>query len=58
MTTYMKTKFKISDNQTNIDKYRFAANITEYYIISKLILQKNHYSKIYDDKAIISYQSF
>ena len=40
MTTFIKTKFKISDNQTNIDKYRLAANITEYHIISKLILQR------------------
>ena len=35
MTTFIKTKFK-----TNIDKYRLAANITEYLIISKLILQR------------------
>ena len=35
-----KTKFKISDDQTNIAKYRLAANITEYHIISKLILQQ------------------
>ncbi len=33
-------KFKISDDQTNIDKYRITANITEYHIISKLILQQ------------------
>ena len=37
MTTFIKTKCKKSDDQTNIDKYRLAANITEYYIISKLI---------------------
>ena len=37
MTTFIKTKFKISDDQTNIDRYRLAANITEYHIISKLI---------------------
>ena len=36
MTTFIKTKFKISDDH-NIDKYRLAANITEYHIISKLI---------------------
>ena len=30
MTTFIKTKFNISDDQTNIDKYRVAANITEY----------------------------
>ena len=35
MTTFIKTKFKISDDQTSIDKYRLAANITEYHIISK-----------------------
>ncbi len=38
MTTFMKQKFKKSDDQTNIDKYRAAANITEYHSISKLIL--------------------
>ncbi len=37
MTTFIKTKFKKSDDQMNIEKYRVAANITEYYIISKLI---------------------
>ena len=40
MRTFIKTKFNISDDQTNIDKYRLAANITEYHIISKLILQQ------------------
>ena len=34
MTTLIKTKLKKSDDQTNIDKYRVAANITEYHIIS------------------------
>ncbi len=37
MTTFMKTKFNKSDDQSNIDKYRAAANITIYHIISKLI---------------------
>ena len=32
MTTFVKTKFKISDDQTNIGKYRLAANITEYIL--------------------------
>ena len=32
-----KTMFKISDDQTNIEKYSLAANITECHIISKLI---------------------
>ena len=35
MTTFIKTKLKKSDEQKNIDKYRVAANITEYHIISK-----------------------
>ncbi len=35
MTTFIKTEK--SDDQTNIDKYRVAANITGYHIISKLI---------------------
>ena len=30
----------ISDDQTNIDKYRLAANITEYHIISKFSLHR------------------
>ncbi len=36
MTTFLEMKFKISDYQTIIDKYRLAANITVYHIISKL----------------------
>ena len=40
MTTFIKTKFKVSDDQTNIDKYTVAAYITEYHIISKLILER------------------
>ncbi len=39
MTIFIKMKFTILDKQTNIDKYRLAANITEYHIMSKLILQ-------------------
>ena len=52
----IKTRFKISDYQTNIEKYRQAANITEFHIISKLILQLIITPK-YDDKAIISCKS-
>ncbi len=37
MTTFIKTKFKKSDDQTIIDKYRAAANIKEYHNILKLI---------------------
>ena len=40
MTTFITWKFNLSDGQTNNDKYRLAANITEYHIISKLILQR------------------
>ena len=34
MTSFIKAKLKKLDDQTNIDKYSVAANITEYYIIS------------------------
>ncbi len=37
MATFIKTKFKISDD---IEKYRISANITEYHILSKLTLQR------------------
>ena len=37
MTTFIKTKFKKSYEQTNIDKYGVTANIIEYPNISKLI---------------------
>ena len=50
MTTFIKTKFKKSDDKTNIDKYRVATNITEYHIISKLIFLRIIIT--YDDKAI------
>ncbi len=32
MTTFIKTKFKISEDQMNNDKYRLAANITVYHV--------------------------
>ena len=38
MITFIKAKLRKSDDQTNIDKYRVAANITEYHLISKLIM--------------------
>ncbi len=41
MITLKKTKLIISDIQINIDKYRLAANITEYHILSKLILHES-----------------
>ena len=34
MLTFIKAKLKKSNDQTNIDKYRLAANITEYHIKS------------------------
>ena len=37
MTTFIKAQLKKSNAQTNIDKLRVAANITESHIISKLI---------------------
>ena len=33
MTTFIKTKFKITDDQMNINKYRLSAKITVYHII-------------------------
>ncbi len=36
----IKTKLEKSDDLTNIDKYRVAANIKEYHIISKLIFPR------------------
>ena len=35
MTTITKVKLKKSNDQTNIDTYRVATNITKYQIISK-----------------------
>ena len=32
MTTFIKVKLKKSDDQTNIDLYRVAENITEYQL--------------------------
>ena len=52
MATFIKAQLKKSDDQTKIDKYRVAANITEYNI--KINLPKNHNFKIHIDKANIS----
>ncbi len=35
MTTFINEKLEKLENQTKIDKYRVAANIAEYHIISK-----------------------
>ncbi len=40
MTTYI-SEAKKTDDQTKIDTYRVAANITEYHIISKLSFQNS-----------------
>ena len=40
MATFIKVKLKKSDDQTNIEKYRVAASVKEYYIISKLIFPR------------------
>ncbi len=45
------TTFKISADHTNIDKNRLAANITEYHIISKLILQRIIITNIYGSES-------
>ncbi len=37
MTTFIYAKLKKSDDKSNIDKFRVAANISEFYIISRLI---------------------
>ncbi len=42
MTTFIKMKFKLSDDQTNIDKFRLAANIIEYHRYQNY-LTTNHY---------------
>ncbi len=41
MTTFIKAKPKKSDDQTNIDLNRVAANIKEDHIISKLIYEES-----------------
>ena len=45
MTTFIKTMFKISDDQTNIDKSRLSAKLTVYHIISKLIFLELFYTR-------------
>ena len=44
MTTFIKTKFKILNDQTNIDKSGLSAKITVSYYI-KINLATNHYYK-------------
>ncbi len=40
MITLIKAKLKKSDDQTNVEKYRVDANVTEYHIISKIISKR------------------
>ena len=48
MTTFIKAQIKKSDDQTNIDKYRVAANIISYQImIPKFMNQLNEYKALY-----------
>ncbi len=49
-----KAKLKILDDQTNINKYRVAANMKDYHIISKLVLLENDKTILTWIKAIIS----
>ena len=41
MTTFIRRKFKISNNQTNIDKYRLAEIFTNYHMYIKINLTMN-----------------
>ncbi len=54
MTTFIKANLKKSDNQSNINKCKVAANITECHIVSKLIFLRLNHKFMHDDKAIIS----
>ncbi len=58
MATFITTKFKISYDQTNINKYRLTANITEYHIISKLILQRIIIPKFMKIRQLFSVKIF
>ncbi len=40
MTTFIQAKLKKSGDQTNIDRHKEGTNNSEYYIISKSILQR------------------
>ncbi len=57
MTTFIKAKLKKSDDQTNIDKYRVAANITKYHI-TKLIRQLFHIRILKINKFKMSLRTF
>ena len=52
MAIFIKATLKKLDDQAKIDKYRVAANSTEYYSIIRINLPKNHHFKIPDDISI------
>ncbi len=52
-----KLKHKKSDDQTNNDKYKVAANITELSYYIKINFSENQHSEIKDDMAIISWRA-
>ena len=58
MKTYIKAKLKKSDDQTNIDKYRVAANITEYHIISRLRKVRRAPAVIVIKEILFNHQSW
>ena len=47
--TVIKAKIKKSHDQTKIDKYRGAVNISEYHIISELIFRRINILKLWDN---------
>ncbi len=46
MSTFIKAKLEKSDDQTNIDNYRVASNITEYHIPKFIIIRQLIHEKI------------
>ncbi len=51
MTTFEKAKIKKSDDPTNIDKYRVAANITKYGSSAESLLARSDSATIWSDSA-------
>ena len=58
MTTFIKTKLNKLDNQTNIDKYRVNANITEYHNISKLIFLRIIITKFIEKRQLFHVKDY
>ena len=57
MATFIKARLKKSNDQMNIVKYRVAANITEYHIISKLIFFRMFIPKFVLIRLTVLYES-